>query len=72
MLCNSEGVIDYDYVDPTYIMVGNFSSQGVTIYNGDRIAQGELIEIKQVAMEEISEPPQQKTDRNGGFGSTGV
>lgn len=72
MLCNSEGIVDYDYVDPTYIMIGNFSSQSVNIYNGDRIAQGELVEVKQVIMEEISEPPAQKTDRNGGFGSTGV
>ena len=41
------------------------------IKHGVRICQAELVEKIYHEFEEIKEPPSQKTDRYGGFGSTG-
>jgi dUTP pyrophosphatase len=71
-LINCEGVIDSDYVDPTFITLYNSSDSAVTISDGDRVAQGELIKNEQYALASITEKPAQKTSRAGGFGSTGV
>ena len=71
-LANCEGVIDSDYVDPIFAMVTNISNVPVRIYNGDRICQGELVRCEKYTLNESDEPPSQKTDREGGFGSTGV
>jgi dUTP pyrophosphatase len=71
-LINCEGVIDYDYVEPLFIACINLSDiQTVVINNGDRIAQGELVRELQYDIDETSTKPLQKTDRDGGFGSTG-
>lgn len=72
MLANSTAVIDSDYVDPTYVMIYNASDTPFTIYHGDRIAQAELRELKQYSLVERKTPPAQKTDRDGGMGSTGT
>ena len=71
-LANCEGIIDSDYVDPIFAMVTNISNVPVRIYNGDRICQGELVRCEKYTLNESDEPPSQKTDREGGFGSTGV
>jgi len=71
-LTNCEGVIDSDYVDPVFAMVTNISNVPVKIYNGDRICQGELVRCEKYTLDESDEPPSQKTDRDGGFGSTGT
>jgi dUTP pyrophosphatase len=71
-LINCEGVIDSDYVDPTFITLYNSSDSAVTISDGDRVAQGELIKNEQYTLASITEKPAQKTSRAGGFGSTGV
>ena len=71
-LANCEGIIDSDYVDPIFAMVTNISNVPVRIYNGDRICQGELVRCEKYTLNESDEPPSQKTDRDGGFGSTGV
>ena len=71
-LANQTAVIDSDYVDPTYVMVYNMSDTPVMIYHGDRIAQAQLIKTLVYKIEETDEKPQQKTDRVGGLGSTGV
>ena len=71
-LINCEGVIDYDYVEPLFIACVNLSEvQTIIINNGDRVAQGELVEMTHYEIEESSTKPTQKTDRAGGFGSTG-
>ena len=71
-LINCEGVIDYDYVDPLFIATVNLSDvQTIVINNEDRVAQGELVEMNHYEIEETSTKPTQKTDRDGGFGSTG-
>jgi dUTP pyrophosphatase len=72
VLANSEGVIDSDYIHECFIMVKNDSLDRVTIKHGDRIAQGELVKSLDYTIEECYTNPVQKTDRNGGFGSTGV
>ena len=71
-LTNCEGIIDSDYVDPIFAMVTNISDVPVKIYNGDRICQGELVRCEKYTLNESDEAPTQKTDRDGGFGSTGT
>ena len=71
-LFNCEGVIDSDYVDPCFVTLYNISGVDQIVSDGDRIAQGELVATRFYEIEETSEAPAQKTDRTGGFGSTGV
>ena len=71
-LTNCEGIIDSDYVDPIFAMVTSISNVPVRIYDGDRICQGELVRCEKYTLDESDEPPAQKTDRDGGFGSTGT
>jgi dUTPase len=53
-------------------MVLNVSSENLYIHNGERIAQGEMVPVLQYSIEPTELKPEQKTSRNGGFGSTGV
>ena len=71
VLANAEGVIDEDYVDPTFAMITNISDVPVKIKNGERICQAELVYQPNFALMPITEAPEQKTTRDGGFGSTG-
>lgn len=71
-LLNAEGIIDSDYTDELKILLYNTSNLSFVIRHGDRIAQGELMKNIDYTIEECYNPPQQKTDRVGGFGSTGV
>jgi dUTP pyrophosphatase len=71
ILANCEGVIDEDYVQETQIIVLNTSDEIMKVYHGDRIAQGELVRYEQFDIEETWEQPTQKSNRVGGFGSTG-
>lgn len=71
VLANAEGVIDEDYVDPVFVMVTNISQVSANIKNGERIAQAELVYQPNYALLPIGEAPKQKTNRDGGFGSTG-
>ena len=70
-LTNCEGIIDWDYVDPIFIIMTNISQSPKTINNGDRICQAELVEKIYHGFKHIKNPPAQKTERDGGFGSTG-
>jgi dUTP pyrophosphatase len=70
---NCEGVIDADYVQQTFVMLWNTSGEPFVIKDGDRIAQAEVVEsTSQISFSLVCEAPIAKTDRNGGFGSTGV
>jgi len=71
-LANSVGVIDSDYVEEVFVPIINNSDQMVPLYHGDRIAQAELVLDTRVEPVYILERPRRKTDRDGGFGSTGV
>ena len=70
-LTNSEGVIDEDYTKELFISVINFSECQITINHGERIAQIELVKTLEYSLEETLQPISEKTDRTGGFGSTG-
>ena len=70
-LTNCEGIIDYDYVEPCFVMLTNISQSPKSINNGDRICQAELVEKVYHSLTETKEKPTQKTSRDGGFGSTG-
>jgi dUTPase len=54
------------------VMVTSISGGIITVNDGTRICQGELVRNQPVAFTRSEFPPQQKTDRIGGFGSTGV
>jgi dUTP pyrophosphatase len=71
-LFNCEGVIDSDYVDPCFVTLYNISGTSQIVSDGDRIAQGELQKSIEYSIQETDIAPRQKTDRVGGFGSTGV
>lgn len=80
-LSNCVGVIDSDYTDEVMIKLiqdveGYDHGTGVYvpfhINPGDRIAQAMLMPVQQVDLVQIDEPPVQKGNRTGGFGSTGA
>ena len=71
-IANCEGVVDADYVEQSYVMLVNVSRNPLEIRDGMRVAQGEIINTpNRPDMYVIQSKPVQKTDRNGGFGSTG-
>lgn len=72
ILANLEGVIDSDYYHETMVLLHNTSQSKITIQNGDRIAQAELVKSEVYKIEQSKEQPKQKTSRVGGMGSTGV
>lgn len=71
MLSNCEGVIDSDYTDQLMIPVTNNTDARVRINHGDRICQGEIVEKISCTITETTDEIKRKTDRSGGFGSTG-
>jgi dUTP pyrophosphatase len=71
-LANCEGVIDSDYVEQTFVSIVNLTETSYVIRDQARIAQAELVPVQQVAYKETSHRPQLKTNRSGGFGSTGM
>ena len=72
-LANNTGIIDSDYVDELFIMLTNISDTPIHIFDGDRVAQGILhSSVGSASIVEATEDLVQKTDREGGFGSTGV
>lgn len=71
-LTNCEGIIDSDYVEQLYISVINLSEKKIRIDHGERISQLELVQHPVYNVGTIDYKPENKTNRNGGFGSTGV
>lgn len=72
ILANCEGVIDADYIEPVYVILINTSGMCINIKHGERICQGELVRNENYNISTIPNKPSIKTDRNGGFGSTGA
>ena len=68
----SQGIIDSDYVEEVFVPMVNNTNKMFYIHPGDRIAQLELVREIVTEIYETEKRPEQKTDRNGGFGSTGV
>ena len=72
-VANCEGIVDADYVEQSYVMLANLSRNPVEIRDGMRIAQAEVVTVpKKLKFKIVQNRPTQKTDRDGGFGSTGV
>jgi dUTP pyrophosphatase len=71
-LANAEGVIDADYVLPVFVLLINNSNIPFVVKHGDRICQCELIKVVHMEVVEIHDAPEQKSNRSGGFGSTGI
>jgi len=71
-MTNCEGIIDSDYVEELKVILTNTGADSFTFTHGDRICQAELIKNLDYTIEPCYTPPSQKSDRNGGFGSTGV
>lgn len=71
VLANQEGVVDSDYVEEIFVLLTNISTNNVVLNDGDRICQGELVETVKYRISERKTAPKQKTERAGGFGSTG-
>ena len=73
VVANCEGVVDSDYVEQTFVMLLNISDIPFNVEDGMRIAQGEISwDHPQLEIVEVKTAPEPRTDRNGGFGSTGV
>lgn len=72
VVANCEGVVDADYVQQTYVMLHNISTETFCIKDGDRIAQAEVAYGYQYEITATDREPEEKTSRKGGFGSTGV
>lgn len=72
VLANAEGVIDSDYVEELFVLLHNISQNSITITDGDRIAQGELVKNVEYDIVETASRPLVRTTRVGGMGSTGV
>ena len=70
-LANNVGIIDSDYVDPVFAMMTNISGTTQYVKHDERVCQAELFKDHLCVLEEIDEKPDRKTDRDGGFGSTG-
>ena len=71
MLSNCEGVIDEDYCEEVFVSLFNSSTVNVVVSHNDRICQGEMVRDSRADIVEVYFTPTQKTDRTGGFGSTG-
>ena len=68
---NSEGIIDEDFFHMTHLILMNvLPLMSITIKNGDRLCQAELVPVIRNTFEQITEAPTQSTNRVGGFGST--
>jgi dUTP pyrophosphatase len=71
-LANSTGIIDWDYTDELFIVTINTSKTPVLVENGERIAQVRFEKVEPSELVEYQSPPLQKTNRVGGFNSTGI
>lgn len=68
---NNTGIIDEDYVEECKCLMINTSGINISIKNGERIAQAEVCKVEPIWIYNIEKRPTQKTNRDGGFGSTG-
>jgi dUTP pyrophosphatase len=72
VLGNGTGIIDSDYVEELFVMLHNTSDGVAVIEDGERIAQAMLEKILTYDLAEVKTRPFRKTEREGGFGSTGT
>lgn len=72
VLANAEGIVDVDYQNEIFVLLHNISYLTQKIKKGDRIAQAEIVRNEPFRIQLLDSPPEQLSERNGGFGSTGV
>lgn len=72
LLANSVGIIDNDYRHELKLLLLNTTDAIVVLKAGDRVAQGELCQLHQPKMHQLSARPSETESRLGGFGSTGA
>lgn len=66
---NTPGTIDADYRNEIGVILINAGLEDIWIENGERIAQFILNKVEQIEWDQVENLD--KTERNGGFGSTG-
>lgn len=67
---NCVGTIDADYRQEIGVIIINLGLEDAYIENGERIAQFVLNKVERIDWNEVESLD--KTERNGGFGSTGM
>lgn len=67
---NSPGTVDADYRGEIGVILINHSEKPYHINIGERIAQGVVAKYERVSFEEVE--TLDETERQGGFGSTGI
>lgn len=72
VLANCEAVIDSDYFNELFLLIHNTSENKINVAHGERLAQAELVEQIKYKITETKTKPEQRTNRVGGLGSTGV
>lgn len=71
-LACSEGVVDEDYSEETFVLLINLSTVSFNVYCGDRIAQVELVRDVRAKFEIVENLSPKDSSRQGGFGHTGI
>lgn len=69
-LLNGIGTIDSDYRGEMRVLLKNHGDHDFVVEPGMRIAQGVIAQYAHIEWEEVTELSE--SDRNGGFGSTGL
>jgi dUTP pyrophosphatase len=69
-LCNAVGLIDSDYRSEILIPVINLGTEDVYIEDGERVCQALLEKVNRIEWKEVESLDE--TERDGGFGSTGI
>lgn len=72
VVLNSPGTIDSDYRDEIKVLLINHGKENFIVHNGDRIAQGVFSKVYRPVYVLVDQDKLNKTQREGGFGSTGV
>ena len=65
------GIIDSDYVEEVHVPLHILTEAWVNVKNGDFLAQAMLVKNVEEQLKRMNKKPEGKTNRVGGFGSTG-
>lgn len=71
-LANCVAVIDEDYIHQTMLLIYNDSEMRQSICHGDRLAQAKIVPVWKAHFVDLNSAPEQKTNRVGGLGHTGI
>lgn len=76
ILVNGVGIIDEDYRHEVCVIFANITRCSTVIEHGSRICQGEFVPVTNFAQQFVMKAETDEnwftTERNGGFGSTGM